>query len=72
VVFTTGAPVGVGAAVDLVVYDSRGRVVARMPFPAGATEVAWAPERAASGVYLARLEAEGDGVVASASFTRLR
>jgi hypothetical protein len=56
----------------VVVYDSRGREVARVSVAAGAEAAAWAPpDGAASGVYLARLEAAGE-VLAAAAFTRLR
>ncbi|HLT46179.1 MAG TPA: FG-GAP-like repeat-containing protein [Rubricoccaceae bacterium] len=72
VTFRLGAPVRPGAPAALVVYDARGREVARVPVPAGEEAAAWAPPTsAASGVYLARLEADGV-VLAAASFTRLR
>jgi hypothetical protein len=46
--------------------------VTRVPVAAGSEAAAWAPAKgAASGVYLARLEAAGE-VLAAASFTRLR
>jgi hypothetical protein len=71
VTFHFGAPVR-GEAATLVVYDGRGRTVARVPLAVGAADATWAPGAgAASGTYLARLEADGE-VLASASFTRLR
>ena len=60
----------------LVVYDTLGQRVGRLPVPAGSRAVPWEGtdslgQAVASGVYIARLETEGR-VLAAATFTRIR
>ncbi|MDX1420932.1 MAG: FG-GAP-like repeat-containing protein [Rubricoccaceae bacterium] len=71
VTFLFGESVAPGGRAALVVYDSQGREVARVPVGAGEAAAAWTPAGVASGTYLAQLEAAGE-VLAAASFTRLR
>ena len=70
---TVAYSLGASGTVRLAVYDVQGREVAVLASgvqTAGAHEITWTPEAAASGVYLVRLDAAGETLMQNVTVVR--